>query len=80
MKDIKLKEFAQALGESDKYRVLKKYQKPEYYHIDDHSPKLIGIFLDVETTGLDYTRDKIIGAPRSANELAVGSAAVEVLT
>ena len=60
MKDIKLKEFAQALRESDKYRVLEKYHKPEYYHIDDHSPKLIGIFLDVETTGLDYTRDKII--------------------
>ncbi len=48
------------LNDSGKYRVIQKYEKPEYYHLDDGSEKLIGLFLDVETTGIDFKSDKII--------------------
>jgi len=58
--NIKLQHMAETLGKSGKYRIIEQYQKPECYHLDDTSQKLIGIFLDVETTGLDYTQDKII--------------------
>ena len=48
------------LNESGKYRVIQKYEKPEYYHPEDGSQKLVGLFLDVETTGIDFKTDKII--------------------
>lgn len=60
MEDTQLKQFASALGQSTNYRVIEKYRKPQQYNPDDLSPKLIGIFLDVETTGLDSLKDKII--------------------
>ena len=58
--DIEFQHLAETLGKSGKYRIIKQYQKPKYYHLEDTSPKLIGIFVDVETTGLDYTQDKVI--------------------
>jgi DNA polymerase III subunit epsilon len=42
------------------YKVLRKYTKPDFYHLEDGSEKLKGIFLDVETTGLSHEIDKII--------------------
>lgn len=51
------------LRKSGKYRVTEKYQKPEFYNQDNpdiHTPKLIGVFLDIEATGLSYTQDKLI--------------------
>jgi DNA polymerase III subunit epsilon len=52
--------LAATLEASGAYRVIEKYSKPDCYCLDDGSPKLLGIFLDIETTGLDYARDKII--------------------
>jgi len=57
---IRLQHMAEILGKSGKYRVIEQYQKPRCYHLDDNAQKLIGIFLDVETTGLDHIQDKII--------------------
>tara|TARA_Y100001936_G_C15955379_1_gene602549 strand:+ start:150 stop:1031 length:882 start_codon:yes stop_codon:yes gene_type:complete len=48
------------LESSGKYKVVRRYEKPDYYHHDDGSEKIKGIFLDVETTGLSHEIDKII--------------------
>ena len=60
MGTIDLKKLASILSKSNQYRVTEKYQKPEYYNIADASDKLIGVFLDVEATGLSYATDKMI--------------------
>jgi len=60
METNNLKNLATILSQSNEYRVTEKYQKPEFYNIGDDSDKLIGVFLDVETTGLSYATDKII--------------------
>lgn len=55
-------QLAAILDQSDQYKVTRKYQKPEFYHLDNanDNDKLIGVFLDVETTGLSYKEDKLI--------------------
>lgn len=55
-----LKKLASILRQSTQYRVAERYQKPQYYNIADTSDKLIGVFLDIEATGLSYVTDKII--------------------
>ena len=55
-----LAEFAKKLNNSQDYRVLTKYKKPSFYNQDDGGPKLIGVFLDIEATGLFYDQDKLI--------------------
>jgi len=55
-----LEEALAVLKRSDKYRVIERYEPPLYYHEEDGSPKFTGIFLDVETTGLNIPNDKII--------------------
>jgi len=55
-----LEEALAVLKRSDKYRIIERYEPPLYYHEEDGSPKLKGIFLDVETTGLNIPIDKII--------------------
>lgn len=55
---MKLVEF---LKGSDQYRVLEKYSRPNYYNLDQgDDKKLTGVFLDVETTGLNWQNDTII--------------------
>jgi len=60
MKDMELEKLAASLKISGQYRITQKYLRPEYYHIDDHCQKFTGVFLDLETTGLDHANDKII--------------------
>lgn len=58
-----LNQIADQLRQSGKYRIIDKYQKPKGYNLDhstDNSKKFIGVFLDVEATGLSYTSDKLI--------------------
>lgn len=55
-----LTKLATLLRESDQYKVIKKYQRPEYYNLNYNTPKHIGAFLDIESTGLSYSNDKII--------------------
>lgn len=53
-----LADFAKKLNNSQDYKVLSKYKKPSFYNEDDGSLKLIGVFLDIEATGLSYDQDK----------------------
>jgi len=55
------KQLIESLKDNEQYKIIERYNKPDYYNKDDDSSeKLIGVFLDVETTGLDYLEDKII--------------------
>ena len=55
-----LMKMAATLNQSDQYRVITKYNKPEFYNLSADVPKKIGAFLDIETTGLSVTEDKLI--------------------
>lgn len=48
------------LDNPEQFKIIQKYQKPDFYKIDDSVPKLIGVFLDTETTGLSHSKDKIL--------------------
>lgn len=56
-----LEDIADQLRQSGEYRIINKYHKPEYYYTDSSTDKkLIGVFLDTETTGLSCVADRII--------------------
>jgi DNA polymerase-3 subunit epsilon len=62
-KDFKynnLEQIADILSASDQYKVIKRYTKPDFYHLPDNAPKQIGVFLDTETTGLSHEKDQIL--------------------
>ena len=52
--------FATRLNQSSDYRVLKRFIPKKQYHNSTQEGNLIGIYLDTETTGLDYNNDQII--------------------
>ena len=52
--------MADTLNQSEQYRVITKYNKPEFYNPCADVPKKIGVFLDIEATGLSLTEDKLI--------------------
>jgi DNA polymerase-3 subunit epsilon len=68
MSNKELEQIADRLSKSDEYRVVKKYQPPQGYNLDNtrsnsddkSKNKLIGVFLDIEATGLLYTSEKLI--------------------
>ena len=68
MSNQELEQLADRLQKSDEYRVIRKYQKPEGYNLGNDGNNsnnksqnmLIGVFLDIEATGLLYTNDKLI--------------------
>jgi len=55
-----LESLASRLEESGNYRVLRRLKERDLFSVDDGNQKRIGLILDVETTGLDPTRDEII--------------------
>ena len=56
-----LEQIADQLRQSGEYRIIHKYQQPKGYNTADPTDKkLIGVFLDIESTGLFYATDKII--------------------
>ena len=77
-----LESIARQLEASPDYRVLRRFVPPSRYHEGDGSPTATGVVVDVETTGLDPSRDKLIefcGVPfeferESGRILAVGAA------
>ena len=58
--ESKHSDLANILDVDDDYRVLRRLQEHPKYSDDDGSEKRLGIYLDVESTGLDYTKDAII--------------------
>lgn len=57
-----LERMRRTLEESGRYRVLERYRKPERYHdaAPDGTELHIGLYVDVETTGLAASADAII--------------------
>ena len=55
-----LEEMARSLVESGEYRVTSRLEPQAEYHPPDNSPKLVAAVVDVETTGINPDRDKII--------------------
>src|SRR5712672_1072454 len=55
-----LEDMARSLAESGDYRVTSRLEPQAEYHPPDESPKLVAAVVDVETTGTNPDRDKII--------------------
>ena len=55
-----LEQMARSLVESGDYRVTSRLERQAEYHPPDNSPKLVAAVVDVETTGTNPDRDKII--------------------
>src|SRR5246127_887668 len=55
-----LEQMARALIESGDYRVASRLESLAEYHPPDDVPKLVAAVVDVETTGTNPDRDKII--------------------
>ena len=62
MKDHDLEKLATLLKESDQYKVIKRYQRPVYYNLDNKAPKHVGAFLDIEATGLSHADYQLLPA------------------
>jgi len=55
-----LEHMARTLADSGAYRILRRLESRTEYHPTDESPKLVAAIVDVETTGTNPDRDKII--------------------
>jgi DNA polymerase-3 subunit epsilon len=55
-----LEQMARSLVESGEYRVTSRLEPQAEYHPPDNSPKVVAAVVDVETTGTNPDRDKII--------------------
>ncbi len=55
-----MEDLIKTLEQNDEYRVLRRFSKVNQYHKSNAENKLKGLFIDTETTGLDYKQDKII--------------------
>lgn len=56
-----LEDITERLRQSGEYRIIEKYHRPVAYNTDSSTDKkLIGVFLDIESTGLSYATDKLI--------------------
>jgi DNA polymerase-3 subunit epsilon len=60
MQKKNLLEAIELLNQTNQYRVIEKYNKPEFYNLSADIPKKIGVFLDIESTGLSFTEDKLV--------------------
>lgn len=55
-----IKQLVMLLENPQQFKIIQKYQKPDFYKIDDSAQKKIGVFLDTETTGLSCHTNKIL--------------------
>ncbi len=53
-------QLADILSKSRDHLVLKRFEPVEAYNTADNEDKLIGVFIDTETTGLNHHTDKVI--------------------
>ncbi|HEV2593435.1 MAG TPA: hypothetical protein VGU02_16245, partial [Gaiellaceae bacterium] len=49
-----------AITSSGRYRIVERFERRDRYHADDGTARRMALYIDVETTGLDTTRDSII--------------------
>ena len=52
LNELDFLKMADTLNQSEQYRVITKYNKPEFYNLCADLPKKIGVFLDIEATGV----------------------------
>lgn len=57
---MKIKEAVELLKDSPDYLVIEKFEGVDTYNTDPDARKLIGIYVDTETTGFDPGKDKVI--------------------
>lgn len=57
---MNLEDMARALDASGQYRVLRRLSQRSTVTPADGTPTRLGLFLDVETTGLDHAKDEVI--------------------
>jgi hypothetical protein len=55
-----LEQMARSFVESGEYRITSRLEPQAEYHPPDNSPKLVAAVVDVETTGTNPDRDKIV--------------------
>lgn len=55
-----MEDLVKTLEANDEYRILRRFKRVNQYTVGGEEEKLQGLFIDVETTGLDYKQDKII--------------------
>ena len=67
-----LEGMARSLTASGWYRVVRRFRPRERYAVEDGSEKQLGLYVDVETTGLDVARDRIIEVGAVLFEYGVG--------
>jgi DNA polymerase III subunit epsilon len=58
--DDSLDYMARTLADSGQYRIVRRLASQTEYHPPDNIPKLVAAIVDVETTGTNPGRDKII--------------------
>jgi DNA polymerase-3 subunit epsilon len=58
--EYSLEQMARSLSESGDYRVTTRLEPQAEYHVADATPKLVAAVVDVETTGTNPDRDRII--------------------
>lgn len=81
-----LERVAEALDSTGRYRITRRFHVRARYAAADGTPTLRALFVDVESTGLDTDRDRIIQvalvpfeyAPSDGRIFAVGEALVEL--
>ena len=57
---LSFEQLADILSKSRDHLILKRFEPVEVYNTADNEDKLIGVFVDTETTGLSHDTDKII--------------------
>ena len=60
MNFMSIEEMVNHLDQHQDYLVVKRFERVKNYHSPNNENKLIGVFLDTETTGTSYLNDKII--------------------
>ncbi|HET7463626.1 MAG TPA: 3'-5' exonuclease [Longimicrobium sp.] len=86
LREAALERIADALDSTGAYQVARRFRPRARYAEDDGTPTLTGLFVDVETTGLDSKADAIIQlalvpfeySPEDGRVFAVGEAQVHL--
>lgn len=60
MEDKSIEQLVLKADSHPDYKIIRRYKRPSFYHVDDLIPKKIGVFLDIEATGLSHIDDKLI--------------------